>query len=375
LRPFTDERLERLRDKVADLARTLRARQAPADAARFLASAGLFKLCVPSTFGGVADGVSPLALVVAREVLAGAAADCDAALAVQALAALPVGWAGTKEQRERWLPALASGQEIGAFALTEAESGSDVAALATTAAPEGEGGGYRLDGQKILISGARAATVLVVFARTGQAADKRGLSAFLVPRGAEGVAVEDTPNLGGHALASVSLSGVRMPAAARLGAEGDGLALALRTLELMRPTVGAAACGMAARALAEARAHLRERHRGGVPLAQHESVQMKLAELATDLEAARLLVYRAAWLREATASATRLDAEASMAKLFATEAAGRIVDAALQLHGGAGVVRGAVVERLYREVRALRIYEGTSEIQKLIIGRTLLTSG
>jgi acyl-CoA dehydrogenase len=164
---------------------------------------------------------------------------------------------------------------------------------------------------------------------------------------------------------------VRVPAADRLGAEGEGLALALRTLELMRPTVGAAACGMAARALDAARAHVRERRRGGAPLADHESVQMKLAELATDLEAARLLVYRAAWLRETTASATRLDAEASMAKLFATEAAGRIVDAALQLHGGAGVVRGAVVERLYREVRALRIYEGTSEIQKLIIGRAL----
>jgi acyl-CoA dehydrogenase len=367
LRPFTDERLDRLRDKVQELARALPARQAPGDAARFLAGAGLYKLCVPGAFGGAADGVSPLALVVAREVLAGDAADCDAALAVQALAALPIAWAGTKEQRERWLPALASGRDVGAFALTEAGSGSDVAALETTAVADGDG--YRLDGTKVLISGARAATLLLVFARTGAAGDKRGLSAFVVPRDAAGLSVEDTPNLGAHALGTVTLAGARVAAAARLGAEGDGLALALRTLELMRPTVGAAACGMAARALAETRALVRQRRRGGAALAEHESVQMRLGEMATDLEAARLLVYRAAWLRETTASGTRLPAEAAMAKLFATEAAGRIVDAAVQLHGGAGVVSGAVVERLYREVRALRIYEGTSEIQKLIVAR------
>jgi acyl-CoA dehydrogenase len=369
VRPFTDERLERLRDKVRELARALPPRTNAADAARFLADAGLYKLCVPSAFGGAAEGVSPLALVVAREVLAGAAADCDSALAVQALVALPVWWAGTKEQRERWLPALASGQELGAFALTEAGSGSDAGALETRAAREGDG--YRLEGAKVLISGARAATVLLVFARTGGAGSERPVSAFLVPRGAAGLAVEDTPNLGEHALATVTLSGVRVPEGARLGAEGDGLGLSLRTLELLRPTVGAAACGMAARALDEARDHARKRVRGGAALTEHESVRMKLAEMATDLEAARLLVYRAAWLRETTAAGTRLPAEASMAKLFATEAAGRIVDAALQLHGGAGVVTGSVIERLYREVRALRIYEGTSEIQKLIIARTL----
>lgn len=368
MRPFTDERLDRLRDKVRELTRALTAREAPADAAKFLADAGLYKLCVPSAFGGAAEGVSPLALVVTREVLAGVAADCDAALAVQALVALPVAWAGTKEQRERWLPALASGQELGAFALTEASSGSDAGALETRAVRDGDG--YRLDGAKVLISGARAATVLLVFARTGS--DERPVSAFLVPRASAGLSVEDTPNLGGHALSAVTLAGVRVPEAARLGAEGDGLGVSLRTLELMRPTVGAAACGMAARALDEAREHARGRVRAGAALAQHESVRMKLAEMATELEAARLLVYRAAWLRETTAAATRLPAEASMAKLFATEAAGRIVDAALQLHGGAGVLSGSVIERLYREVRALRIYEGTSEIQKLVIARTML---
>ncbi len=369
MRPFTDERHDRLREKVGELAARLPARRAPGDAARALAAAGIFKLCVPSEYGGAAESVSPLGLVVAREALAGVAADADAALAVQTLAALPIAWAGTTEQRDRLLPALADGHALGGFALTERASGSDVAALATTATREASG--YRLDGEKALISGALTATTFVVFARTGALGDTRAVTAFVVPRESAGLAVAATLNLGEHELATVRLDGVRVPAAARLGAEGDGVALALRTLELMRPTVGAAACGMAARALEETRALVRERRRGGVALGEHESVRMKLAELATDLEAARLLVYRAAWLRETSAADARLDGPASMAKLFATEAAGRVVDAAVQLHGGDGVLRGGVVERLYREVRALRIYEGTSEIQKLIIARTL----
>jgi acyl-CoA dehydrogenase len=370
VRPFTDERHDRLREKVAGFASALGPRAAPTDAARLLAEAGVLSLCVPAAYGGAADEVSPLSLAVAREALAGVAADCDAALAVQALAALPIACAGTPEQRETWLPTLASGRELGAFALTERESGSDVAALATTASRDGDG--YRLDGEKVLISGLAAATSLLVFARTGAPGARRAVTAFLVPMTARGVTSAPMPNLGEHDLGSVRFDGVHVPAAARVGGEGDGVALALRTLELMRPTVGAAACGMAARALEETRVLVRERRRGGVPLGEHESVRVKLAEMATELEAARLMVYRAAWLRETTAAGTRLDAPASMAKLFATEAAGRIVDAAVQLHGGAGVVRGAVVERLYRQVRALRIYEGPSEIQKLIIARDLL---
>jgi acyl-CoA dehydrogenase len=375
VRPFTDERHDRLREKVGELAARLPGPRAPGDAARALAAAGIFKLCVSSEHGGAAESVSPLGLVVAREALAGVAADADAALAVQTLAALPIAWAGTAEQRDRLLPALADGRALGAFALTERASGSDVAALATTAAREAAGSRdhrhYRIDGEKALISGALTATTFVVFARTGAVGDKRAVTAFVVPRESAGLSVTATPNLGEHDLATVRLDGVRVPTEARLGAEGAGVALALRTLELMRPTVGAAACGMAARALEETRALVRERRRGGVTLGEHESVRMKLAELATDLEAARLLVYRAAWLRETSAADARLEGPASMAKLFATEAAGRIVDAAVQLHGGDGVLRGGVVERLYREVRALRIYEGTSEIQKLVIARTL----
>jgi len=368
VRPFTDERHDRLAEKVRGLVGAFEGADQAADdeagAARILAAGGLLKLCVPAAHGGAAETVSPLALVVTREILAGATAAGDAALAVQTLAALPLAWAGTKEQRERWLPALASGDARGAFALTEASSGSDVGALATTATRDADG--YRLDGEKVLISGAAAATMLVVFARTG-AGERRAISAFVVPRASAGLTIVDMPNLGEHALARVRLGGVRVPADARIGDEGSGLALALRALELMRPTVGAAACGMAARALVETRALVRERVRGGAPLADRESVRMKLADMATELEAARGLVYRAAWLRETTDPATRLDEPSAMAKLFATEAAGRIVDAAVQLHGGTGVLRGIVVERLYREVRALRIYEGASEVLKLIV--------
>jgi acyl-CoA dehydrogenase len=367
VRPFTDERHDELRERVTRFARELRPRAAAGEAARALGDAGLLALTGPAAYGGAFEAVSPLALVVAREALAGHKADCDAALAVQTLAALPIARVGTPEQREQWLRGLVSGRERGAFALTELESGSDIAALATRATRDGHG--YRLDGEKVLISGAPSATVFVLFARASEAT--RPITAFLVPASTPGLAVAPVPNLGEHELGTVRLEGVWVPTSARLGVEGDGLSLALGALELMRPTVGAAACGMAARALEEARALLRERKRGGVALAEHESVRMKLAELATELEAARLLVYRAAWLREHTAADTRLDAPSAMAKLFATEAAGRIVDACVQLHGGLGVVHGAVVERLYREVRALRIYEGASEILKLVIARSI----
>jgi acyl-CoA dehydrogenase len=358
-----------IHDAVEEAKRKAMARVEPGGAARALADAGLLPLAVPAAYEGTFEAVSPLALCVAREGLAGRRADFDAALAVQTLAALPVARAGTFEQRERWLQGFATGRERGAFALTEPRSGSDVAALSTTATREGDG--YRLEGEKVLISRAPSATMLVVFARTGEAGT-RAISAFVVLPDAPGVEIGVVPNLGEHELGSVRFEGVWVPESARIGAEGDGLSLALGALELMRPTVGAAACGMAARALEETRALARERVRDGAPLAEHESVRMKLAEMATELEAARLLVYRAAWLRETTAAETRLDAPAAMAKLFATEAAGRIVDAAVQIHGGLGVVSGAVVERLYREVRALRIYEGTSEIQKLVIARSLL---
>jgi acyl-CoA dehydrogenase len=370
MRPFTDERHEEVRAAAGALAASLPPGASTRDIIQALARAELLELGVPHVSERGHVGVSSLAIATAREALAGASTAADALLAVQALTALPIGWAGTDEQRARWLPGLERGDEIAAFALTERESGSDAAALATTARRDGES--YRLDGEKVLVSGARDATVLLVFARTGEPSDKRPISALLVPRDARGLSVEDTPVLGDHLVATVRLDGVRVPVGARLGAEGDGLGLALRALETMRPTVGAAACGLAARALDEARALVKTRRRGGMLLAEHEGVRLELAELATELEAARLLVYRAAWLRETSPPETRVDVEASMAKWYATEAASHIVDAALQLHGGAGLASGAVIERLYRHVRAMRIYEGTTEIQKLIVARGIL---
>jgi acyl-CoA dehydrogenase len=368
MRPFTDERHDEVRAAAGALAASLAADAPAREVLAALARAELLELAVPHVESGA--GVSPLGLAVAREALAADAPGADAALAVQALASLPIGWAGTEAQRARWLPGLERGDEIGAFALTERASGSDAAALATTARRDGDG--YRVEGEKVLVSGARDASVFVVFARTAEPHVPRPISALLIPRDARGLSVEETPVLGEHPVATVRLAAVHVPVAARLGEEGDGLGLALRALETMRPTVGAAACGVAARALDEARAHVRATRRGGAPLAEHESVRLRLAELATELEAARLLVYRAAWLRETSAPEARLDAEAAMAKWYATEACGRVVDAAVQLLGGAGLLAGGVVERLYRQARALRIYEGTTEIQKLIVARAVV---
>ncbi len=325
-----------------------------------------------------ADGTPAraLPLVVLREELAQASGLVDALCAVQALAALPIAAAGTDAVRRRWLPALAAGTAIGAFALTEAGAGSDLGALATRARRQAGQGGYRIDGEKTLISNAGLASLYIVFARTGGDGDPRPLSAFVVPADAAGLSTQPLAMAVAHPLGTVRLDGVRVDEAARLGAEGDGMRLALSTLALMRPTVGAAACGMARRALDEAVRFARARRTFDRLLVDRESVRMALAEMATSLEAARLLVYRAAWRRDraaATGGDVRAEAApASMAKLFATEAAQQIVDRAVQIHGGQGVLRGVPVERLYREVRALRIYEGTSEIQKLIIADALL---
>ncbi|HXI57657.1 MAG TPA: acyl-CoA dehydrogenase family protein, partial [Polyangia bacterium] len=329
--------------------------------------------------GGTASAVPPatLPLVVLREELARTSALVDALAGVQALAAFCIAGANGDDASAagRWLPALVDGTAVGAFALTEAEAGSDLGALATTA--RRDGGRYRLDGEKCLISNAGIASVYVVFARTGGQGERRALSAFLVPADAPGLSVSPVAMAVAHPLGTLRLDGVTVDESGRLGDEGDGMRLALSTLGLLRPTVGAAACGLARRALEEATAFVRRRQTFGKALAERDSVQMALAEMATALDAARLLVYRAAWSRD-RGGAGDLDApsaqsaHSSMAKLFATEAAQQIVDRAVQLHGGQGVVQGVVVERLYREVRALRIYEGTSEIQKLIIAKALL---
>ncbi|HEY2899565.1 MAG TPA: acyl-CoA dehydrogenase family protein [Polyangia bacterium] len=370
MQPFTSPAHEALRIRARAFADAhdgaATADRAPA-LVRALGDASLLAAGLPAN--EAAAPTAALALVVLREELARASALVDALCAVQTLAALPIAAAGDAATRARWLPGLAAGTEVGAFALTEAEAGSDLGALSTTAGRDR--GGYRLDGEKCLISNAGLASVYVVFARTGGPDDRRPLSAFVVPADAPGLSTTAVAMAVAHPIGTVRLKGVRVGESARLGAEGDGLRLALSTLTLMRPTVGAAACGLARRGLDEACAFVRRRRTFGQALADRDSVQMALADMATSLEAARLLVYRAAWLRDGGGDG-RFAAESSMAKLFATEAAQQIVDQAVQLHGGLGVVQGVTVERLYREVRALRIYEGTSEIQKLIIARTLL---
>ena len=300
----------------------------------------------------------------AREVLAGANPLADAVYAIQALSGTPFLLGDNPDQREAWLPKLLDGTAMGAFAMSEAEAGSDVASMTTTAVRDN--GGYVLNGTKTLISNAGIADVYVVFASTDPERGTRGISAFVVPAETEGFEyVKPLVMSSPHPLGDVAFRGCRLPEAARLGAEGDGFKLGMATLDRIRPTVAAAACGMASRALDEAEAHALSRHQFGRPLSDFQLVQQKLARMATDLTAARLLTYRAAW--EKDGGAERITVEAAMAKAYATEAAQSIVDDAIQIMGGRGVLADAMVDRLYRSVRALRIYEGATDIQHLII--------
>jgi acyl-CoA dehydrogenase len=322
---------------------------------------------VPKEFGGSGQDLRSLCIV--RESLAFASGLADSVFAVQGLGCYPISISGNSEMGERYLRPAAEGGAIGAFAVTEPDAGSDAGAIATRAVRDG--GHYVIDGSKVFISNATIASFFVVFARTSEEA-KRAISAFVVDARQPGFEIARRQSITApHPIAELRFSGCRIPSSQRLGAEGDGMRLALGTLDFFRTSVGASVCGLASRALEESRSRVRSRRQFGSPLADFQLTQAALAEMATDLDAARLLVYRAAWVRDS--GAARVTREAAMAKLFATEAAQRIVDRAVQLHGGTGVERGSVVERLYREVRAPRIYEGTSEIQRLVIARQLLT--
>jgi len=304
-----------------------------------------------------------------RETLAAASPLADAVFALQALGAMPILLAGNEEVKRRWMPAVLEGRAMASFAMTESEAGSDVAAIATTARPDGAD--YVLNGTKTFISNGGLADFYTVFASTDRARGNKGISCFVVPADAPGFRfVRPLVLSAPHPLGEIAFEECRIPAANRLGADGDGFKLGLATLDRLRPTVGAAACGMAQRALSEALQHAAARRQFGRPLAEFQLVQEKLARMATDLTAARLLVYRAAW--EKDKGAERVTLEAAMAKAFATEAAQRIVDDAVQILGGRGVLAEHPVDRLYRSVRALRIYEGTTEIQYLVIAGQLL---
>ncbi len=304
-----------------------------------------------------------------REALAGASPLADAMFALQALGTVPILLAGTDEQKTQWVERVVSGTAVAAFAMTEPEAGSDVASLTTSARRDGNL--YLLNGTKTLISNAGIADFYTVFATTDAAKRRDGISCFLVPGDAEGLRfVRPLVLSSPHPLGEIAFENCRVPVANRLGAEGMGFRLGLTTLDKLRPTVAAAACGMAERALSEATTHACRRRQFGKPLAEFQLIQDKLARMATDLTAARLLTYRAAW--ELDLGASRVTSEAAMAKAFATEAAQRIVDDAVQIFGGLGVLADHPLDRLYRSVRALRIYEGTTEIQRLIIAGQLI---
>ena len=340
--------------------------EAGRDAIRECARLGLCRLLVPREFGG--DGHDLRSLCLAREWMAGASGLADAVFAVQGLGSYPLARSGNRAMAERFLPDIATGRAIAAFALTEPEAGSDAGALATRAARHGDS--YVLDGTKVFISNATIASFFVLFARTADG-PKRGISAFVIEAGTPGLTVARRQSVAApHPIAELQLTSCRVPAVQRLGEEGDGMRLALGTLDFFRTSVGAAACGLAGRALSESRARALSRRQFGSLLADFQMTQAALADMATELDAARLLVYRAAWLKDQ--GQERLTSESAMAKLFATEAAQRIVDRAVQIHGGTGVERGSIVERLYREVRPLRIYEGTSEIQRIVIAREVI---
>ncbi len=334
-----------------------------------LGEGGWCRHAVPEAHGGSPHGPDLRACCLIREALAASSPLADAVFALQCLGSMPVTLAGSEAQRRRWLPEVAAGRAMAAFAMTEAEAGSDVAAMATRA--RAGRGGYLLSGRKLFISNAGLADLYAVFAVTDPEAGHRGISCFLVTADNPGLVFVRPQVLSApHPLGEIALEDCRVPAASRVGAEGEGFGIGMRTLDRLRATVAAAACGMARRALAEALAHARERRQFGQPLAQLQLVQEKLARMATDLDAARLLTYRAA--READLGAERVTLPSAMAKVFATEAAQRVVDDGVQILGGRGVLADHPVDRLYRSVRALRIYEGASEIQHLVIARELL---
>jgi acyl-CoA dehydrogenase len=311
------------------------------------------------------------ALCLMRETLARHDGLADFAFAMQGLGAGPISLFGTPEQRQ-WLKRTRTGTAIAAFALSESKSGSDVASIDMTATRDG--GDYVLDGEKTWISNGGIADLYVVFARTGEGPGAKGISAFVVPADLAGFSItERIAVIAPHPLARIRFEQARVPATAMIGAPGEGFKIAMATLDVFRTTVGAAALGFARRALDETTGRARERRLFGAPLSDLQMVQAHIADMAVDVDAAALLVYRAAWTKDMGAG--RVTREAAMAKLFATEHAQHVIDKAVQIHGGDGVRHGHIVESLYREIRALRIYEGASEVQKVVIARQTLSGG
>jgi acyl-CoA dehydrogenase len=336
---------------------------------RLLGDGGWLQHAVAGTeHGGAGEAIDTRSICLVRDTLARHSGLADFAFAMQGLGSGAISLAGTPQQRRRWLPRVARGEAIAAFALSEPDAGSDVAALSCAARIDGDHA--VLDGEKTWISNGGIADFYVVFARSGEAAGSRGISAFVVEAGAPGFEIAERIHvIAPHPLARLRFTNCRVPLDQRIGAPGEGFKVAMRTLDVFRTSVAAAALGFARRALDEALHRATTRPMFGQRLADFQLTQAKLAQMATTVDAASLLTYRAAWQRDLGLPVTK---EAAMAKMTATEGAQQVIDAAVQLWGGLGVVSEQPVERLYREIRALRIYEGATEVQQLIIARELL---
>jgi acyl-CoA dehydrogenase len=343
---------------------------------RLLGAAGWLRYCVPAEFGGALPQMDSRALVILRETLAFHSPLADFAFAMQGLGSGAITLAGTPAQKTRYLGAVAQGRMLAAFALSEADAGSDAGAMATRAVLSGAE--VTIDGSKTWISNGGIADYYCVFAKTDPQAGTRGITAFIVDANTPGL--DDSEHIevmAPHPLATLKFAQCRVPASAQLGELNGGFKLAMRTLDIFRASVAAAALGMARRALAEAISYAQKRPMFGQRLADFQLTQAKLGEMAALIDAGALLTYRAAWLRdcvgtEAPAAAQAYTAAAAMAKMCATENAQRVIDMALQMHGGMGVKVGSKIESLYRDIRALRIYEGATEVQQLIIGKSVL---
>jgi acyl-CoA dehydrogenase len=337
---------------------------------------GWLRYAVPKDYGGHFEKLDVRSLCLIREILGRTSGLADFAFAMQGLGSASIALFGSDALKRKYLPEVCAGTRIAAFALSEPEGGSDVAAMSTTARLDGDH--YVIDGTKTWISNGGIAGHYVLFARTGEAppsgkGDAKGLSAFVVEADTPGLEIAARIQvIAPHPLAKLVFKNCRVPKSHLLGRAGEGFKIAMATLDIFRSTVGAAALGFARRALDEAIPYTKHRDLFGQKLAEFQLTQARLADMAVEIDAAALLIYRAAWTKDKMAEG--VTREASMAKMYATEAAQRVIDAAVQLHGGMGVVSGQPVERLYREIRALRIYEGTTEIQKLVIAGQVLAA-
>lgn len=362
IRRFANEKLEPIAAEVDELD------EVSWEVARLLAEQEIFCLLTPKEYGGV--GPTATNVCIAREELSRVCAHADLLFAESGLCAFPLRTFGSDEQKEKFLNAFSKGELIGSYALTEPDAGSDVGSMQTTARLDGDE--YVLNGTKCFASVGPYAQTYVTYAKTDPDAGAKGISCFVVEKGTPGFDGKPMKLMAPHPIGELTFNDCRIPKDNIIGEPGQGMRIAMTTLDFMRTSVGAHALGTAQRAYEEAINYVKNRKAFGQPIANFQNTQFKLADMATELDAARLLVYRAAWMRDEVSD--RVTKEASMAKLYATEMAGRVVDQALQMHGGYGVLRGSVIEKLYREVRQPRVYEGTSEIQRMVIGRHILGS-